>query len=549
MVIKDVSLAFKKSGGTANENPNLSLGGDISLADPGSNFDDAVLHACFDEVDNDEAVAGDIEYRHCYFRNLKTFTLKNCKLICTKPATGPWSIVEFAKGTAGLNTIEQTIPDENTAPAGITDSDWFIPTSNNPMLFGELESDWTATFWIRRTVLPGALITDNETVSIRVFGDPPPQPSEPGGGEECPDGQHFDPDTELCVDDATPCPDGFELVDGICVPTECDEGFILVDGVCVPEGSPPSFQRVTVAIAGDFDCGSRANTVLAGVGALAEGGPEPVSGDFVTLDYFIANGDLSYDSDQDCFVELLDNYNLMPITKATIGNHDDTEDGNSSIRGETLALFGIPSGGYYSWDVGHVHFLAMDTQRSYSTSSAQYRFVAGDPNGSTQQLRDGDLKTAAQNPDIEWIIVYYHKPSMTPDSDHGPLTDFRNIYHPLFDTYHVDIIINGHNHNMCRSYPVRHNASSPSNPTVVSMGTNDIFQDVDGRVFVIAGAGGRSHHDINDNPNHYAFLNDSDYGFFYMHFVPDVNAVAGIHVTINGEQLEVLDSFALAKTL
>ena len=143
----------------------------------------------------------------------------------------------------------------------------------------------------------------------------------------------------------------------------------------------------------------------------------------------------------------------------------------------------------------------MDTQSNLGSGSAQFAFV------------QNELQIADSDPSILWKVVCYHKPSLTPDTDYGPLTSVRNAYHPLFDQYHVDIILSGHNHNYSRSKPVRYNTSSPNSPTVMNNATTG-YIDVDGRIYITCGSGGRTLDDINDNPAWMAASNDSDHGAF-----------------------------------
>lgn len=179
----------------------------------------------------------------------------------------------------------------------------------------------------------------------------------------------------------------------------------------------------------------------------------------------------------------------------------------------------------------------MDTQSSYSSSSAQFTFVRN------------DLIAASQNASIDWIIVCYHKPSMTVGSDHAPLTDFRDIYHPMFDTYKVDVIISSHNHNMQRSYPVKHNASSPSSPTIISTHPSNVYgEDMDARVFVVSGGGGRTLDSMDSLPAHYAFGNDSDHGFFLMEWTFNNKRMNGRFFVVNSATtIEQVDMFELNK--
>ena len=539
MPVQSSLVRFQLSGGVANENPNLSLGSDISVA-TNRNIVSNFLHNLFDEVTNAESVTGEYEVRHFYYRNGADFKVKNAKLIVLADQTSIWSKLEFAKGTANNGNVEQSVPDENTLPVGISDSNWKIPNTLNPLVLGDVEAGSTASIWVRRKVEVGALIVKNEKVTIRIIADPVIPTAPP---IICTGNTHYDATTNSCVpneEDPDPdCPDGqHKDSNGVCVPNDgfpCPDGEHLEGNQCVPDGSPPVPEQVTVAIVGDIGCSSNADTVVFSVGAVAD------------LDMFVANGDISYASTIDCFMEMLDQHSdtvpLNEITKITIGNHDDEEDGSSQLRQSFISAFGIPSGGYYSFDLQNIHFLMMDTQSSYAVNSAQYNFARN------------DLIAASQAANIDWIVVCYHKPSMTISSDHAALTDFRDIYHPLFDTYHVDFVISGHNHNMQRTHPVRHNTSSPTSPTVVSTGTtsetvNNIYIDVDGRVFVVSGAGGRAHDSLGSPPSHYAFGDDENFGFFGMAWFNNNKSVTCQFFTAeeNTANIEELDSFIVHKS-
>jgi len=102
------------------------------------------------------------------------------------------------------------------------------------------------------------------------------------------------------------------------------------------------------------------------------------------------------------------------------------------------------------------------------------------------------LREASSNSNIEWIIVCYHKPSVTSDTDggHGPEEGFANIYHPLFDQFGVDLILTGHNHNYQRSKLVKNNPRNPTTPVVVEDGDAN-YDTRKGRIFMVVGSGGR----------------------------------------------------------
>jgi hypothetical protein len=149
-----------------------------------------------------------------------------------------------------------------------------------------------------------------------------------------------------------------------------------------------------------------------------------------------------------------------------------------------------------------------------NVSSSQYAFVKN------------DLIAASQNPTIKWIIVCFHTPMYTSPSKHLPDILLRNIYHPLFDQYGVDLVLQAHNHNYQRSYPIEYNSLSQEHdennppttipctditntgteinpnviqdnnpPTITSADTN-IYNDPTGEIYVIAGTAGRSLHPL-----------------------------------------------------
>jgi Calcineurin-like phosphoesterase len=107
-------------------------------------------------------------------------------------------------------------------------------------------------------------------------------------------------------------------------------------------------------------------------------------------------GDYSYQSTGTCWFNKIGP--IDSITKISIGNHED--DSSEGFDGY-MSHFGL-SQTYYSYNQDNAHILVMDTDRvSFSSGSSQYNFVVN------------DLQSASQNPKIDWIIVYFHKPIYT----------------------------------------------------------------------------------------------------------------------------------------
>ena len=204
-----------------------------------------------------------------------------------------------------------------------------------------------------------------------------------------------------------------------------------------------------IAAVGDWGCNSNTDKT---VNSIKNQNPELILG----------LGDYSYESSADCWLDTIQpiynpqinpNANNMQIT---IGNHENSgsEDLNTYINAFSLTR---QFGQVYSFNLHNVHFLSMATEISYSSSSSQNAFVKQ------------DLAAASQNPNIDWIIVYFHKPMYSSPSSCSSCSgesSLRDIYHPLFDQYGVDLVLEGHAHDYQRSFPIKFNPNSKSNPII-----------------------------------------------------------------------------------
>ena len=220
--------------------------------------------------------------------------------------------------------------------------------------------------------------------------------------------------------------------------------------------------------AGDWGCNS--NTVDT-VNSIQNQKPELVLG----------LGDYSYQSTANCWLSAVN-----PIDEKmniTIGNHENSA--SSEDLNTYLNHFGMNSQ-YYSFNYENVHFLSMATEISYSSGSSQNLFVKN------------DLASAAVNPNIDWIVVYFHKPmysSPNSCSSCGGETALRDLYHPIFDQYGVDIVLEGHTHDYQRTYPIKYNPNSPSNP-IITNNNQQNYNDPEGQIYAIVGTGGVNFHSL-----------------------------------------------------
>ena len=159
---------------------------------------------------------------------------------------------------------------------------------------------------------------------------------------------------------------------------------------------------------------------------------------------------------------------------------------------------------WFSFDVENVHFLVMDSESSFSTSSDQYAFI------------QSDLAAMANNPLIQWCIACDHRPWFGASSKH-PYNEGSIVqrFHPLFDQYKVDLILVGHNHNMQFTYPVTYNSGSPTSPTVADNTAGPYTRGV-GRIHILSGAGGHDSgsalYSLGSQPSFQQYQNDENNG-------------------------------------
>ncbi len=287
------------------------------------------------------------------------------------------------------------------------------------------------------------------------------------------------------------------------------------------ETPPPTgenFVPFNFAAAGDWGCSSNAEKNVQSI--LSK-----------ETELVLGLGDYSYEADADCWLDT-----ISPINdkmKITIGNHDSDEEEGPEITVQLLDHFKLNKQ-YYSFNKGNVFFLVMSTQDSYSENSQQFNFVKQ------------ELEKASKDPNIDWIVVYYHKPMYASSTKHEGLTSFRDIYHPLFDQYKVDLVLAGHNHNYQRTFPLHFNEADSDIPIIVNKNPNT-YNQIGAPIFITSGTGGTGLHSLGTQ----AEFNAKQFGKFG-HINIDVSRGAssdkliGTFYDLTGNKL---DEFTITKTL
>ena len=111
------------------------------------------------------------------------------------------------------------------------------------------------------------------------------------------------------------------------------------------------------------------------------------------------------------------------------------------VRGESG---GVASGteSFYSYDIGNVHFLALD---SYGLEEKKYMLY--DTLGPQAVWIKKDLEA---NRNKDWVVAYWHHPPYTMGShnsdEESELGDIREKLLPILERYGVDLVLSGHSH-------------------------------------------------------------------------------------------------------
>ncbi len=218
--------------------------------------------------------------------------------------------------------------------------------------------------------------------------------------------------------------------------------------------------------AGDWGCDKKAHQTVTN---MQNKSPELV----------LALGDLSYQKSADCWFQMMSP--LINKTKMVFGDHEYNFK-NSSRLDEYLQKFNLTKQ-YYSFDYGNVHFLALSSEVPLDKDSKQYSFVSE------------DLKSASEDKSINWIVVYIYEMLYTSPTFHKPTDTIRDLYHPIFDKYHVDLVLQAHSHNYQRTYPIKYNDKDASNPLITDKNERE-YNNTDGTIFAVVGTAGADLHNF-----------------------------------------------------
>lgn len=145
------------------------------------------------------------------------------------------------------------------------------------------------------------------------------------------------------------------------------------------------------------------------------------------------------------------------------GNHDL----NSVNFYSQLAMPGDEQ--HFSFDYGHAHITAVNDSPEQ----------VGDLTGRIKEFLRDDLMTHQAR---RWKLVNHHRPIYSASTRHGTDTTLLMEWAPIYDQFHVDVALAGHDHAYERTHPMKNQQRQPT--------------PADGTVYVVSGGAGA---DLYDN--------------------------------------------------
>jgi hypothetical protein len=145
-----------------------------------------------------------------------------------------------------------------------------------------------------------------------------------------------------------------------------------------------------------------------------------------------------------------------------LGNHDTAGSTQFVDTYPYFAMFTLPRNGecgglasgtehYYSFNVGNVHFVCLDSM----TASRS-------PSGAMATWLQNDLAATTQ----DWIVAFWHHPPYSKGSHNSDteteLVQMRQTFLPILEAAGVDLVLAGHSHSYERSYLIDNHYGSSS---------------------------------------------------------------------------------------
>jgi hypothetical protein len=237
------------------------------------------------------------------------------------------------------------------------------------------------------------------------------------------------------------------------------------------------------------------------------------------VNLFVGEGDYCYcDSDGGWWTSTMKPLSSSGIiAKGSEGNHELTD----SHGGNDLRQMWGQDSWQTSFDYKNTHFVLLPEDSAKP-----------DPIWLSK-----DLDSARANAHIKWIVVVFHEPIYTSKSKHLPdEKGIKKTILPIIDKHHVDLVLQGHNHNYQRTFPMSSNQ-------VTDRSADSNYKDPKGTMYMVIGTGGQENDELGNQSSYVQKQVPNDQGFVDFH-VTD-NQIKGTYYSNNGDA--VRDTFSISK--
>ena len=216
-----------------------------------------------------------------------------------------------------------------------------------------------------------------------------------------------------------------------------------------------------------------------------------------------------------------------------LGNHEVEFDNGAQGFTSYLTRYTLPDnhvpgfgGRWYSFRIGSVLFVSLDADDVVYQDAGAFVagpaaltpvastgnpaiepgtsfYIKGYSGGAQTAWLERTLAAGRRDDSVDWIIVQMHQCACSSSATgNGSDLGIRQQWLPLFDRYEVDLVLNGHDHDYERSFPVRgadanagHEVATGAvvntlRPHPVTTTDNGVFDTSQGTVHLILGCGG-----------------------------------------------------------
>lgn len=156
----------------------------------------------------------------------------------------------------------------------------------------------------------------------------------------------------------------------------------------------------------------------------------------------------------------------------------------------TATTPGTQATSYYSFVYGNVGVVSLDA----NDVSNEIRDNLNYSQGAQTVWLAQTLAALRANPAVDFIVAYFHHCMYSTNAFHTSDGGPRQAWGGLFDTYTVDLVVNGHNHSYERSYPIKGGQTTGAvlgGPAMTGAQAPMIDAVRQGTTYITNGGGGR----------------------------------------------------------